>query len=277
MSITEQGSWDVPGTAASRRATTGATGPRPTSRASGRAAPATAPRRRTTPPSRACSARCCCPRTPSPTSVEALRGADFYRPVHEVIFDAIIDLYGRGEPADPITVGQRAPAPGRAGPHRRRPLPPHPLGQRPDRRQRRLLRRDRAREGDPAPAGRRRHQDRPDGLRRRRARSTTSSTRRRPRSTRSPTAVPPRTTRRSPTSCNGVLDEIDAIENREAGLYGVPTGFAELDELTNGLHTGQMIIVAARPAVGKSTLGARPVPRGVDPATTSPAASSAWR
>ena len=53
---------------------------------------------------------------------------------------------------------------------------------------------------------------------------------------------------------NGVLDEIEAIGNREAGLYGVPTGFADLDELTNGLHAGQMMIVAARPAMGKSTL-----------------------
>ena len=35
---------------------------------------------------------------------------------------------------------------------------------------------------------------------------------------------------------------------------GVPTGFADLDELTNGLHPGQMVIIAARPAVGKSTL-----------------------
>ena len=35
----------------------------------------------------------------------------------------------------------------------------------------------------------------------------------------------------------------------------MPTGFIELDELTNGLHPGQMIVVAARPAVGKSTLG----------------------
>jgi replicative DNA helicase len=52
----------------------------------------------------------------------------------------------------------------------------------------------------------------------------------------------------------GVLDEIEAIGNREAGVYGVPTGFAEFDELTNGLHAGQMIIVAARPAMGKSTL-----------------------
>ena len=53
---------------------------------------------------------------------------------------------------------------------------------------------------------------------------------------------------------DGVLDEIEAIGNREAGLYGVPTGFADLDDLTNGLHNGQMIIVAARPAMGKSTL-----------------------
>ena len=38
-------------------------------------------------------------------------------------------------------------------------------------------------------------------------------------------------------------------------MIGVPTGFIELDELTNGLHPGQMIVIAARPAVGKSTLG----------------------
>ena len=35
---------------------------------------------------------------------EAVRGHDFYKPAHELIFDAVIDLYGRGEPADAITV-----------------------------------------------------------------------------------------------------------------------------------------------------------------------------
>src|SRR3954454_11992364 len=35
---------------------------------------------------------------------EVLRGVDFYRPSHETIHDAIIDLYGRGEPADMVTV-----------------------------------------------------------------------------------------------------------------------------------------------------------------------------
>src|SRR4051794_31610773 len=35
--------------------------------------------------------------------VEVVRGTDFYRPAHETIFDAVVDLYGRGEPVDPIT------------------------------------------------------------------------------------------------------------------------------------------------------------------------------
>src|SRR2546423_5739041 len=36
--------------------------------------------------------------------VEILKPNDFYRPNHAVVFEAILDLYGRGEPADPITV-----------------------------------------------------------------------------------------------------------------------------------------------------------------------------
>ena len=36
--------------------------------------------------------------------VEELKAGDFYRPAHETIYDAILDLYGRGEPADAITV-----------------------------------------------------------------------------------------------------------------------------------------------------------------------------
>lgn len=50
------------------------------------------------------------------------------------------------------------------------------------------------------------------------------------------------------------VDELTAIQ-RDGGLErGVPTGFIDLDRLTNGLHAGQMIIIAARPGVGKSTL-----------------------
>src|ERR1041384_5946194 len=36
--------------------------------------------------------------------VEILRGVDFYRPAHELVYDAVLDLYGRGEPADAVTV-----------------------------------------------------------------------------------------------------------------------------------------------------------------------------
>ena len=36
--------------------------------------------------------------------IEVLRGNDFYRPAHETIYEAILDLYGRGEPADAVTV-----------------------------------------------------------------------------------------------------------------------------------------------------------------------------
>src|ERR1700759_723799 len=51
------------------------------------------------------------------------------------------------------------------------------------------------------------------------------------------------------------MDEIDAIASQGGLARGVPTGFLELDELTNGLHPGQMIVIAARPGMGKSTLG----------------------
>ena len=50
------------------------------------------------------------------------------------------------------------------------------------------------------------------------------------------------------------INEIDANSNRPDGVYGVPTDFIEFDELTGGLHGGQMIVIAARPGVGKSSL-----------------------
>jgi replicative DNA helicase len=49
-------------------------------------------------------------------------------------------------------------------------------------------------------------------------------------------------------------EEIEAASGRDGSMTGVPTGFAELDQLTNGLHPGQLILIAARPALGKSTL-----------------------
>ncbi|MDC4232578.1 replicative DNA helicase [Actinomyces sp. B33] len=51
-----------------------------------------------------------------------------------------------------------------------------------------------------------------------------------------------------------LLRALEDIEANQGKLQGVPTGFTDLDALTQGLHGGQMIIVAARPAMGKSTL-----------------------
>ena len=53
----------------------------------------------------------------------------------------------------------------------------------------------------------------------------------------------------------GTINEIEISEGRGDEMIGVPTGFADLDQLTNGLHPGQMIVLAARPAMGKSTVG----------------------
>ncbi|MBC3186544.1 replicative DNA helicase [Corynebacterium sp. zg-331] len=50
------------------------------------------------------------------------------------------------------------------------------------------------------------------------------------------------------------IDELDMIATNGGLAQGIPTGFLDLDELTQGLHGGQMVIVAARPGVGKSTL-----------------------
>lgn len=49
------------------------------------------------------------------------------------------------------------------------------------------------------------------------------------------------------------IDELIAL-GKDGQETGVPTGFHDLDKLTHGLRAGQMIIIAARPGVGKSTL-----------------------
>ncbi|MEU8550479.1 replicative DNA helicase [Streptomyces roseoverticillatus] len=52
----------------------------------------------------------------------------------------------------------------------------------------------------------------------------------------------------------GALDQIEAIGSAHIELTGVPTGFADLDALTNGLQPGHLTVIASRPAMGKSTL-----------------------
>ncbi|MBW3093136.1 replicative DNA helicase [Bifidobacterium sp. 82T10] len=54
-----------------------------------------------------------------------------------------------------------------------------------------------------------------------------------------------------------VHDALEQLDQLQQGLVnkGVPTGFRDIDDVTQGLQPGQMIVVAGRPAMGKSTLG----------------------
>lgn len=51
------------------------------------------------------------------------------------------------------------------------------------------------------------------------------------------------------------LDGIEAAAGKGDEMTGVPTGFKDLDRLLNGLQPGQVVIVAGRPGLGKSTVG----------------------
>ena len=183
--------------------------------------------------------------------VEAVRGTDFYRPAHEVVYDAIIDLYGRGEPADPVTVAAELQ---RRGELQRIGGAPylHTLS---------------ANVPIAANAGYYAEIVREKAILRRLVEAGTKIVQIGYAGEgqvddvvdQAQAEVYKVTDRRASEDyaplkdiMEGVLDEIEAIGNREAGLYGVPTGFVDLDDLTNGLHGGQMVIIAARPAVGKA-------------------------
>jgi replicative DNA helicase len=185
--------------------------------------------------------------------VDVIKGVDYYRPAHEVIHDAIIDLYGRGEPADPITVAAELQKRGElqrigGAPYLHTLSANVPIAANAGYyaeivRDKAILRRLVEAGTRIASLGYAGEGDIDDVVDNAQAEVYKVTDRR-------------ASVDYAPLSdiMSGVLDEIEAIGNREAGLYGVPTGFADLDDLTNGLHSGQMIIVAARPAMGKSTL-----------------------
>ena len=50
------------------------------------------------------------------------------------------------------------------------------------------------------------------------------------------------------------MNKLDQLHERRGTIVGVPTGFADLDHLTGGLQKSDLIILAARPAVGKSSM-----------------------
>ena len=185
--------------------------------------------------------------------VEIVRGPDFYRPAHEIIYDAVVDLYGRGEPADVVTISdhltkrqelQRIGGPAYL----------HNLAQSVPTaanasfyaeivRERAILRRlveagtkivqlGHGADGEVDAIVNEAQSEIYNVAENRQSADYVSL---------GEVLVP-------------TIDEIETNASHDGGLTGIPTGFRELDELTHGFSGGQMIIVAARPAMGKSTL-----------------------
>ena len=185
--------------------------------------------------------------------VEILRERDFYRPAHELIYDAVIDLYGRGEPADAVTVSAELTKRGdiaRAGgaPYLHTLISSVPTAANASYyakivREHAIMRRLVEAGTKIVQLGYAVEGEVDDAVDQAQA------------------EVYAVTERRSSedyvqlaTLLPQALDEIENI-SKGVGIEGIMTGFKSLDELTHGLHPGNMIILAARPAVGKSTLG----------------------
>ena len=53
---------------------------------------------------------------------------------------------------------------------------------------------------------------------------------------------------------NQAMVDLESIQNRDSAFTGLPTGFVDLDNLMSGLQPGNLIVIAARPGIGKSSL-----------------------
>lgn len=60
-----------------------------------------------------------------------------------------------------------------------------------------------------------------------------------------------------PTKISDLLarttDQIDKLYHSDSALTGIPTGFTDLDNMTSGLQSGDMVVIAGRPSMGKTT------------------------
>ena len=193
--------------------------------------------------------------------LERLRPNDFYRPAHQNVYDAILDLYGRGEPADPVTVAAELDRRGllkRIGgaPYIHTLISTVPTAANAGYyaeivAEKALLRRL-------VEAGTRVVQYGYAGAEGADVADVVD---------RAQAEIYEVVERRSSDDfvalehlLQPTMDEIDAIASNGGLARGVPTGFTELDEVTNGLHAGQMCIVAARPGVGKALALDTPLP-----------------
>jgi replicative DNA helicase len=187
--------------------------------------------------------------------LERLRPGDFYRPNHQSVYDAILDLYGRGEPADAVTVAAELDRRGllrRIGgaPYLHTLISTVPTAANAGFyagivAEKALLRRL-------VEAGTRVVQYGYAGAEGSDVAEVVD---------RAQAEIYDVTEGRTSEDfialedlLQPTMDEIDAIASNGGLARGVPTGFTELDDLTNGLHPGQMIIVAGRPGMGKSTV-----------------------
>jgi replicative DNA helicase len=193
--------------------------------------------------------------------LERLRPGDFYRPAHQNVYDAILDLYGRGEPADAVTVAaelDRRSLLRRIGgaPYLHTLISTVPTAANAGFyagivAEKALLRRL-------VEAGTRVVQYGYAGAE---GADVTEIV------DRAQAEIYDVTEGRTSEDfvaledlLQPTMDEIDAIASNGGLARGVPTGFVELDEVTNGLHPGQMIIIAARPGVGKALALHTPLP-----------------
>lgn len=186
-------------------------------------------------------------------AVEMLKGRDFYRPANEMVFDAILDLYGRGEPADPVTVADELGRKGQleqTGGHVYLADLLSSVSVAANASYYAAIVRDKAvlrrlvqasiRISQMGYQGQGEVTDIVDAAQQALYEVTEGKT--------------SEDYRPLSELFESTFDEMEAIEARGDSMAGIPTGFADLDDLTNGFQPGQMIIVAARPAMGKSTL-----------------------
>lgn len=188
--------------------------------------------------------------------IEILRAADFYRPTHLTIYETILDLYGRGEPADAITVAAALADAGTlakigGAPYLHTLIAAVPTAANASYyarivSERAVLRRlveagTRIAQMGYGSSGR-------DG---RDVDDIVDLAQQ---------AIYDVTERRVSEGfavladmLQPTLDEIEAVGAHGGVMTGVPTGFSDLDRLLAGLHSGQLIIMAGRPGTGKST------------------------
>ena len=192
-------------------------------------------------------------------AVETVRQDDFYRPAHQTVFGAITDLFTRGEPADTITVADSLTRSGdleRVGGGFYLTTLMSSVPTAASATYYAKIVRDRAILRRLVSAGTRivqwgnEGEGEVDQLVDRAQAEVFEVTSRRTSEDYLPLS----------DIMDGAVTEIEGIASRSGEMVGVPTGFTDLDQLTHGLHPGQLIILAARPAIGKALALDTPLP-----------------